>query len=137
MLAFGGWLGRRHRGRIIRNVAVTAAQGGRNGSRGIDMWAQLVKMRVQPGKDTVGLNEQLQAVEQPDSGLVRTILMRDQEDSDQLYTLIVFESEEKARAREQDPRRQEGLRAMRAMMGDILAGPPEFTDLTVIQEWTQ
>jgi quinol monooxygenase YgiN len=101
------------------------------------MWAQLVKMRVQPGKDTVGLNEQLQAVEQPDSGLVRTILMRDQKDSDQLYTLIVFESEEKARAREQDPRRQEGLRAMRAMMGDILAGPPEFTDLTVIQEWTQ
>jgi hypothetical protein len=63
--------------------------------------------------------------------------MRDQKDSDQLYTLVVFESEEKARAREQDPRRQEGLRAMRAMMGDILAGPPEFTDLTVIQEWTQ
>jgi quinol monooxygenase YgiN len=100
------------------------------------MWAQLVKMRVQPGKDTVGLNEQLQAVEQPGSGLVRTILMRDQKDPDQLYTLVVFESEEKARAREQDPRRQEGLQAVRATMGDILAGPPEFTDLTVIKEWT-
>jgi hypothetical protein len=48
----------------------------------------------------------------------------------------VFESEEKARAREQDPRRQEGLQAMQATMADILAGPPEFSDLTVAEEWT-
>jgi hypothetical protein len=50
--------------------------------------------------------------------------------------LAVFESEEKARAREQDPRRQEGLKAMQASMADILVGPPEFTDLTVADEWT-
>jgi quinol monooxygenase YgiN len=100
------------------------------------MWAQLIKMRVKPGKDTVELNKQLQAAEQPDSGLVRTIIMRDQKDPDQLYTLVVFESEEKARAREQDPRRQEGLQAVRATMGDILAGTPEFVDLDVIEEWT-
>jgi quinol monooxygenase YgiN len=98
------------------------------------MWAQLIKMRTKPGKDTVELNKQLQAVEQPDSGLVRTILMRDQKDPDQLYTLVVFESEEKARAREQDPRRQEGLQTVRAMMDDILASPPEFVDLAVI-DW--
>jgi hypothetical protein len=48
----------------------------------------------------------------------------------------VFESEEKARARERDPRRQEGLQAMQATMADTLAGPPEFTDLTVADEWT-
>ena len=48
----------------------------------------------------------------------------------------MFESEEKARAREQDPRRQEGLTAMLAAMADILAGPPEFTDLTVADLWT-
>jgi hypothetical protein len=49
----------------------------------------------------------------------------------------MFESEEeKARAREQDPRRQEGLKAMQATMADILAGPPEFTDLTVADVWT-
>jgi len=100
------------------------------------MWAQLIKMRAKPGKDTVELNKQLKAVEQLDSGLVRTILMRDQKDPDQLYTLVVFESEEKARAREQDPRRQEGLQAVRATMGDILASTPEFVDLDVIEEWT-
>jgi hypothetical protein len=53
----------------------------------------------------------------------------------QAYILAVFESEEKARAREQDPRRQEGLQAMQVTMADILAGPPVFTDLTVEDEW--
>jgi hypothetical protein len=50
--------------------------------------------------------------------------------------LLRFESEEKARAREQDPRRQEALHAARAMMADIFDGPPEFTDLRVVEEWT-
>ena len=49
---------------------------------------------------------------------------------------MVFESEEKARARERDPRRQEGLQVLRAMPADRLAGPPEFTDLAVAEEWT-
>jgi hypothetical protein len=53
-----------------------------------------------------------------------------------VYTLVVFESEEKARAREQDPQRQERLQVARATMTEILAGPPEFTDLTVLEEWT-
>ena len=39
-------------------------------------------------------------------------------------------------AREQDPRRQEKLRAARAMMAGIFDGLPEFTDLTVAEEWT-
>ncbi len=33
--------------------------------------------------------------------------MRDQNDPDWIYLLVVFESKEKARAREQDPRRRE------------------------------
>lgn len=81
-------------------------------------------------------DEHIQAVEQPGSGPLRTILMRDQKDPDQLYTLVVFESEDKARAREQDPRRQEGLQAVQAILADILAKPPEFVDLAVIEEWT-
>jgi quinol monooxygenase YgiN len=64
------------------------------------------------------------------------MFLRDQKDPDQAYILAVFESEERARAREQDPRRREGLQAMQATMADILAGPPEFTDLTVADEWT-
>jgi quinol monooxygenase YgiN len=100
------------------------------------MWAQLMSFRVKPDKDTAGLREQLQAIEQPDSGLLRTIVMQDQKNPDQFYTLVVFESEEKARARERDPRRQEGLEVFRAMLADRLAGPPEFSDLAVVEEWT-
>jgi quinol monooxygenase YgiN len=100
------------------------------------MWAQLIKMRLKPGKDTADLDKQIRAAEQPGSGLVRTLVMRDQKDPGQVYVLVVFESEEKARAREQDPRRQEALQAARALMADIVDGPPEFTDLTVDDEWT-
>ena len=50
--------------------AVAVAQDGQDGQGGSDMWAQLMSFRVKPGKDTAGLREQLQAVEQPDSGLV-------------------------------------------------------------------
>jgi quinol monooxygenase YgiN len=100
------------------------------------MWAQLMKWRLKPGKEMAGLREQLQAIEQPDSGLLRTMIMQDQKDPGQFYTLALFESEEKARARERDPRRQEGLQSLRAILADILASPPEFTDLTVVEEWT-
>jgi hypothetical protein len=100
------------------------------------MWAQLIKMQLKPGNDTAELDKQLRAAEQPGSGLVRTLVMHDQKDPSQVYALVVFDSEEKARAREQDPRRQEALQAARAMMADIFDGPPEFTDLTVADEWT-
>ena len=103
---------------------------------GADMWAQLMSFRVKPGNDTAGLRKQLQAIEQPDSGLLRTMVLQDQKDPDHFYTLVVFESEEKARARERDPRREEGLQVLRAMLADKLAGPPEFTDLAVAEEWT-
>ncbi len=100
------------------------------------MWAQLMRWQLKPGKDTTGVREQLQATEQPDSGLVRTMIMQDQKDPQQFFTLVVFESEEKARARERDPRRQEGLQVLRAMLGEIMAGPPEFLDLAVVEDWT-
>jgi hypothetical protein len=48
--------------------------------------------------------------------------------------MVVFESEEKARAREQDPRRRDGLQAVNAAMTGVLDGPPEFVDLIVIEE---
>ena len=103
---------------------------------GSDMWAQLMRWQLKPGKNTAGLREQLQALEQPGSGLLRTMVMQDQKNPDQFFTLIVFESEEKARARERDPRREEGLQALRALLADKLANPPEFTDLAVVEEWT-
>ena len=48
---------------------------------------------------------------------------------------MIFESEERARAREQDARRQESLADVRALMGEILDGPPEFVDLGVISDY--
>jgi quinol monooxygenase YgiN len=102
------------------------------------MWAQLIKVRLKPGQDD-GLErvyQQLQATEQKDSGLVRSTLMRDQNDPNALYMLVVFESEEKARARERDPRREKALKKVRATMAEIYEGPPAFTDLIVTAEYT-
>jgi quinol monooxygenase YgiN len=102
------------------------------------MWAQLIRVRLKPGEEE-GLRrvyQQLQATEQEGSGLVRSTLMRDQSDPNALYMLIVFESEEKARARERDPRREEALQEVRATMAQIYEGPPTFTDLTVVAEYT-
>lgn len=76
----------------------------------------------------------MRAVEQPGSGLLRSTAMRDQKDPSQVYMLVVFESEERARARENDQRRQEGLQAVRATMAEIFDGAPEFVDLTVVEE---
>ena len=100
------------------------------------MWAQLITTRLKPGReeDLPSLVEQLRAVEQPGSGLVRSTAMRDQHDPSRVYMLVVFESEEKARAREGDPRREEGLQAARATMAEIFDGPQEFVDLTVVDE---
>ena len=100
------------------------------------MWAQLITTRLVPGKED-GLQEVadlLRATEQPGSGLVRSLAMRDQTDPAKVYMLVVFESEEHARARESDPRREEGLKDARAKMAEIFAGAPEFVDLVVVDE---
>jgi quinol monooxygenase YgiN len=100
------------------------------------MWAQLISARLKPGRDQElpKLFDQLEATEQPGSGLLRSTAFRDQKDPTRLFTLVIFESEEKARAREQDPRRQEGLAAARATMAEVFDGAPEFVDLTVIND---
>jgi heme-degrading monooxygenase HmoA len=100
------------------------------------MWAQLIEMKLKQGQDPSEMIRLIRAAEQPDSGLVRSHFMRDQSDPQRIVTLVVFESEEKARAREQDPRRTEQLAEARSMMADIFEGPPKFTDLEVVDEWT-
>jgi predicted ester cyclase len=61
--------------------------------------------------------------------------MRDQKDTAAIYMMPVFESEEKARARERDSQRDEELKPARAIMAEIFEGPPEFVDLEVIAEY--
>jgi hypothetical protein len=101
------------------------------------MWAQLITARLKPGHEA-GLStlaEQLRSVEQPGSGLVRSLAMTDQSDPHRVHFFVLFESEEKARAREQDQRRQEGLQEVRATMAQIFDGPPQFVDLTVVADF--
>src|SRR5450631_3635019 len=100
------------------------------------MWAQLQKVSTKPEREAELLEvfEQLHAIEQADSGLLRTMVMRSQADPHLVYVLVVLDSEDKARAREQDPRRQQGLERIRAAMGDVLDGRPEFFDLNVLRE---
>ena len=68
--------------------------------------------------------------------MLKSLFLRDQADPSRMATLVVFESEERARAREQDPRRAERLGVARSMMAEIFEGTPEFTDLQVVDEWT-
>ena len=98
------------------------------------MWAQLITSRLKPGRegDLPALMKQIQDAEQPDSGLVTSTAMQDQNDPTCVRMLVVFESEEKARSREIDPRRQAALQVAREMMAEIFEGAPEFVDLTVV-----
>ena len=70
------------------------------------MCAQLITMHFKPGRESAldELIEQLRSIEQPDSGFLRQLSMQDQSDPSRFFVLALFESEEKARAREQDPR---------------------------------
>jgi heme-degrading monooxygenase HmoA len=98
------------------------------------MWAQMQRVSTNPGREAEVLEifERLRAIEQEDSGLLQTLVMRSQTDPTEVFVVVVFESEEKARARDKDPRRQEPLQHIRAAMGDVLNGPPEFFDCNVL-----
>jgi heme-degrading monooxygenase HmoA len=82
-------------------------------------------MRLKPGGEAglAKVMDGLRAIEQPDSGLIRSTTMRDQNDPSRVFTLVVFDSEEHARVRENDPRRAEGLQAVRAVMAEVFAKP--------------
>jgi heme-degrading monooxygenase HmoA len=98
------------------------------------MWAQLQRVSTDPEReaDLVAVFDRLREVEQQDSGLVQTLVLRSRADPTDTFVVVVFESEEKARAREQDPRRQEALASIRGALGDLLDGPPEFFDCDVV-----
>ena len=99
------------------------------------MWVQLIKARVKPGTDLSALTDVLKAAEQPGSGLVREMFMHDQSDPSSVYVLAIFENEEMAREREEDPRRAEGRQAIQAFLAHALAAPPEFIALNVTTDW--
>ena len=65
------------------------------------MWAQIQRVKTNPDREAEVLEifEQLRAIEQEDSGLLQTLVMRSQADPTEVFVVVVFESEEKARAR--------------------------------------
>jgi quinol monooxygenase YgiN len=101
------------------------------------MWAQLIRTRLKDGQEGAveRLMEQFRAIEQPGSGLIRSLAMRDQNDPSAIFMVVLFESEEKARARESDPAREEQLAPARAIMAEAFEGAPEFTDLVVVADF--
>jgi len=104
------------------------------------MWAQIIKTHLKPGKDAdtelAHLMDQFKTSEQEDSGLIRSTAMRDAKDPSAVYMMVVFDTEESARAREQDTRREPGLQAARETMAEIFDGGFEFVDLNVVVEST-
>jgi hypothetical protein len=86
------------------------------------MWAQLIQMRLKPGEDTAEMIELIRTAEQPGSGLVRSLFMRDQADPSRIVTLVVFETEEKARARRTGPAARRATRCGQIDDGRHLRG---------------
>ena len=99
------------------------------------MWSQLISIQVKPGNDIHAVIEAIKAGELSDSGLISETFMRDQHDPTRFYIVPLFRSEEEARAREADPRRVEATATIQSLLRDILAGPPQFTDLEVLEHW--
>jgi hypothetical protein len=109
----------------------------RKDDEGNGMWAQMISARLKPGgeKELDNMTALLRSIEQPGSGLIRSLAMRDQNDPSMLRMFVLFESEEAARARESDQRRHEGLQQVRETMMAMFDGPPEFIDLNVVEEF--
>jgi quinol monooxygenase YgiN len=102
------------------------------------VWTQIIKTKIAPGKDAeiAALMDEFMALERPDSGLVSSAAMRDRSDPSSVYVIVTFESEEKARAREQDPQRAEALGPARELMGNLFEAPPDFIDLDVVAAYS-
>lgn len=100
------------------------------------MWAQQIKFRAKPGRESEirSLFDEINSLEQPGSGLLRSTVMRDTRDHLSFHAFVVFESEEKARARESDPVRQQALSGVMARKGELFEMPPAFVDFDVLAE---
>jgi quinol monooxygenase YgiN len=102
-------------------------------TRRFSMWAQLIKARFKPGQEDEARRIQEEIAErerQSPTGWVRSIRLQNQNDPQEFYSLIFFESEEKARQREQSPEQQALVQRIWACMD----GRPEFVDFNVVEE---
>ena len=96
------------------------------------MWAQIIKSRMKPGveDDMASIGDEMRARIGQRPGLIRSLWMQNQNDPQEYYTLIVFETEEQAREGERTLEQDELFQRVRAMT----EGTPEYVDLNVIEE---
>src|SRR5437764_1435348 len=97
------------------------------------MWAQLIKARVKEGRLDEVMAIQKEIADRGRDGSiawVRSIGLQNENDPGETYTLVFFESEEKARATEQSPEQQAMVKRLQA----CFEGPPEFVDLNPIYD---
>lgn len=100
------------------------------------MWAQFIKARIRSGRDQEAreIAREFEAQSRTDRiGPTRVIVFRNQSDPDEHLTIAYFESEEKAREAERDPKQAELIRRY----WEVYDGPPEYADLNVFFEWTR
>jgi heme-degrading monooxygenase HmoA len=93
------------------------------------MWAQLIKARIKPGHeeevDRVQKEFESRGRNDASIGWVRSMTLRNQADPQEIYSLVFFESEEKARENERRPEHQ----ALTSQMGNAFEGSPSFVNL--------
>ena len=97
------------------------------------MWAQLIKARVRPGKqgEVEKVQKEFEQRGQGGStGWVRSITLQNQKDPDEYFTLVFFESEEKARENERSPEQQKLVQQLM----EVFEGQPSYVDLIPIYE---
>lgn len=95
------------------------------------MWAQLIKSRVKPGKEDEARNlprEFEEAAHGTSPPWVAITASVNENNPGEYYTLVIFESEAKARENEQSP---EQTKRFERMM-ELFDGQPEFVDLEVL-----
>jgi hypothetical protein len=91
-------------------------------------FVQLVKFRSKPGTDFAALDRKWieEVGRSPESGWERSMSFRSSSDPNEVYEIVWFESEEKARASEKSAKHQALLEEMMA----ITEGEPTFVDLS-------
>lgn len=100
------------------------------------MWAQFIKARIKPGKDDEARRIAREFEEQSRGegmGPTRVFVFRNQSDPDEHFTIAFFESEEKAREAEANPRHAELIRRY----WEVYEAPPEYADLNPLFEWSR
>ncbi|MGI8549458.1 MAG: antibiotic biosynthesis monooxygenase family protein [Dehalococcoidia bacterium] len=96
------------------------------------MWAQIIKVRIKPGheQESEQMREEILARARQRPGWVRSITMTNQRDPQEVYGLVMFDSEEQARASERTSDQDEVGQRMR----EFVDGTPEFIDLDVVAD---